>query len=203
MRLFVVLGLFVTSTFAQFVKPETPAGNQNICFKKVCNAVGKWECRDEANRRQLLDACKRQLDSNCLRSSFNKLPKSDTDEVHEVVSLARSCQYVQSGATQLSSRYMNSFETDEHNEVVRHNDAHWLVSRACINDAQGKLRSRFEVDNLEETNRLARFCQGTYEQGCLNNICDGSSFSCDELDEVVEKLRYCVHAPTPQDRLKL
>ncbi len=201
---FITLSLMIAHciTLAQFQAPDIPAGNQLKCYKEACQHLGPFACKDSNNRKQLMDACTRQIDSTCLTSSIAKLPSLSVNEMFEMVKLAKSCQYVDMEALKLSSKYLSSFETNEFNEVTSQNDAHWLASEQCIRDAHTFL-SRYDLDELDQSNRLSRSCQGSYEKGCLKHICGDSPFNCDELDQVVSNLRYCVYFPSPAQRRNL
>lgn len=187
---------------AQFVKPVIPAANQMKCFKKTCKLAGRYACRDSSDERKMFDACSRQQDINCLNGSLKALSSFEADDVYELSRIAKSCQYVDSQAVKESKKYLSSFEYDDLNEVTQINDAHWLSSKDCLNDTYSLIRT-FGLDK-HEIILLARGCGGTYAKGCLKDLCEvRGRYACDEVDEITSAMKYCVYAPTPQQRREL
>ena len=198
----ILLSLLSLITFAEFEIPSIPAGNQMKCFKKSCSLVGRWDCKDDWDRRKLLDSCTRQQDLNCIKTSLKSLSSFEADDVFEVSKINKSCQYVDSLALKKSLRFVKSYEYDDLNEVSSFNDAHWLTSKDCLEDTYFKIKT-FNLD-ISDFKSVARNCGGSYEKGCLIELCKNrGSFGCDEVEEVREVLKSCVFPPLPHQRRKL
>ena len=203
MKYLISLILFTSMANAQFVHPDVPTRNTEACVKSSCEILGRYTCDNEHAKRRIVDACSRQLDLSCISNSLNKLSIYEYNDLNEYLGIVRSCQYVQSSAVEVITGQLSSYEQDDLDEVINLNNACYLVNPSCVKDALSML-SRYDKDDAEEVINIASQCQGTYNSYCFKETCkDRGSYGCDDVDEVKEVLRRCVHGPSRVDRRRL
>lgn len=192
--------VYLTSTMAEFRAPQVPSHTQAICIAKLCQE-SKNECRSDYAKNRIADACTRQLSTDCVEVSKSLLSRFEQDDLDEMVQIARSCQYVYTGAQYLTMKNLSRFDRDDLNEVTYINSRLWLAQPSCIGSAISRL-SRFDFDDLDDVRKITTQCTGTFDAACFERQCQ-SKWDCDDQDEVVDALRKCISGPSKQDRRRL
>ncbi|MFG1482079.1 hypothetical protein ABMA79_03210 [Halobacteriovorax sp. HFRX-2_2] len=192
--------VYLTSTMAQFQAPQIPAHTQAQCVEKLC-ANNPGECSSRTQHRMIFDACSRQLDLGCLDLSMKLISSYEQNEIEEMVSIARSCQYVSGYAHQTAMKNMYRYDRDEFSEITFINSRLWLVQNSCLSSALSRLQPR-DFDGLEDLKAITNQCTGTFDVACFETQCK-SKYSCNDQEEVVDALRSCISGPSKVDRRRL
>lgn len=192
--------VYLTSTMAQFRAPTIPSGMEMKCLNFVCEK-NKNICSTAPALASISDACTRQLDLGCIGLSMKLVSSYEQDDLDEVLTIVRSCQYVSGKTHETAMKNVYRYDRDELNEILFINNRLWLVENSCLSSAISKLK-RNDFDSLEDLKAITNQCTGTFNVACFEKECS-NRYRCDDQEEVVGALRKCISGPSKQDRRRL
>ena len=136
-----------------------PGLDPRACVETACGMLGSFDCDDNDEVLELLQACRGNYGGACLATTCGMLGSFDCDDTEEVIPLIRACRGVHDAScvSELCG-YLGSFDCDDPEEVEPiAASCKAPADTACVAFVCSQLSS-FDCDDWEELAPIIAAC---------------------------------------------
>lgn len=135
--------------------------DSSSCAKVICSSLPPYKCDDTDEIKEVVNACKGNINGGCIQVVVSKLPPYKADDLDELKEIALQCKDVHgSGCINIYATHLPSYKIDDKDEIFSYLNVCKSASYdvvECATFTCSKLPS-YKCDDADEISDIIKSC---------------------------------------------